>query len=169
MPITLVHSGLVTLFQKKGSLRISDWMVDDLGKAFRGNLNCILHRAESFALFTTIDCYLVLLAKKVASSWCQSVDCYISFAFLWRNQSCRKKKLWLNHLKHTLCPSCDIFGKSQTINKKVVAKFRIACSQATSFSWRWSKRQSSLPWIQTRQAGNKFRYWIQQCQSICKN
>ena len=79
-----------------------------------------------------------------------------------------EKKLWLNHFKHTLCPSCDIFGKSQTINKKVVAKFRIACSQATSSSWRWSKRQSSLPWIQTRQAGNKFRYWIQQCQSIYK-
>merc|ERR1719228_2693708 len=55
-----------------GSLRTSKRMVDDLGRALRRNLNCILHRAESFELFTTIDCnsnsYLILLAKKVASS-----------------------------------------------------------------------------------------------------
>ena len=61
-----------------GSLAISDRMVDDLGRAFRRNLNCILHRAESFELFTTIDSYFILLAKRIASSWYVSVDCYIS-------------------------------------------------------------------------------------------
>jgi len=51
-----------------GSQLISDRMVDDLGRALRRNLNCILHRAESFELFTYIDSYLALLAKRIASS-----------------------------------------------------------------------------------------------------
>jgi len=51
-----------------GSLRTSKRMVDDLGRALRRNLNCILHRAEGFELFTIIDSYLILLAKRIASS-----------------------------------------------------------------------------------------------------
>jgi len=51
-----------------GSLAISKRMVDDLGRAFKRNLNCIYSRAESFELFTTIDSYLILLAKRIATS-----------------------------------------------------------------------------------------------------
>jgi len=56
------------IFPTTGSQLISDRMVDDLGRALRRNLNCILHRAESFELFTYIDSYLALLAKRIASS-----------------------------------------------------------------------------------------------------
>jgi len=56
------------IIQTTGSLRVLAQIMDNLSRAFRRNLNCILHRAESFELFTTIDCYLILLAKKVASS-----------------------------------------------------------------------------------------------------
>jgi len=51
-----------------GSLRTSKRMVDDLSRALRRNLNCILHKAESFELVTTIDSYLILLAIRIVSS-----------------------------------------------------------------------------------------------------
>ena len=56
-----------------GSLAISERMVDDLGRAFKRNLNCIYRRAESFELFTNIESYLILLSKRIAASWVQSV------------------------------------------------------------------------------------------------
>jgi len=51
-----------------GSLAISERMVDDLGRALRRNLNCLLHRTESFELATTISSYIILLAKRIAAS-----------------------------------------------------------------------------------------------------
>jgi len=41
-----------------GSLAISERMVDDLGRALRRNLNCILNRPESFELANVISSYL---------------------------------------------------------------------------------------------------------------
>jgi len=51
-----------------GSLAISERMVDDLGRAFKRNLNCVFRRAESFELFSTIESYLILLTKRIAAS-----------------------------------------------------------------------------------------------------
>jgi len=51
-----------------GSLAISERMVDDLGRAFKRNLNCIYRRPESFELFETINSYLILLSKRISSS-----------------------------------------------------------------------------------------------------
>ena len=56
-----------------GSLAISERMVDDLGRAFKRNLNCLYSRAESFELFSNIESYLILLTKRIAASWVQSV------------------------------------------------------------------------------------------------
>merc|ERR1719167_1182700 len=41
------------IVSKTGSLAISEQMVNDLGRALRRNLNCLLHRTESFELATT--------------------------------------------------------------------------------------------------------------------
>jgi len=51
-----------------GSLALSERRVDDLGRALRRNLNCILQRAESFELANYIDSYIILLAKRIAAS-----------------------------------------------------------------------------------------------------
>jgi len=51
-----------------GSLAISERMVDDLGRAFKRNLNCLYSRAESFELFSNIESYLILLTKRIAAS-----------------------------------------------------------------------------------------------------
>ena len=123
-----------------GSRTISDRIVDDLGRVFRRNLNCILHRAESFELFSTIDSYLILLGKRIASSW--SIERYISFAYIWWNQSWRKKRHGLGWL-------AKIWNKLHTI---IEATFRT--KNIIFYDWLRSEigyevmiHKSSLQWL----------------------